>query len=131
MRAISLLCTAVLAVALAAPAGAAPARDERADPVGPYMMLVKKEDRDRGRGQESRREERRGEREGRRERDERHDRGERGRGISRSEAAQRAQRQAPGRVLGVQRQAEDGGYSVNVLDERGRLRVVRVPAEDE
>ncbi|MGH8529862.1 MAG: hypothetical protein ACRETN_08475 [Nevskiales bacterium] len=144
MRAISLLCIALFAVALAAPAGAEPARHEGANGSDPFILLVKKENGERGR-QDSRREERRGpERENRGDRGfeqrggdgEREDRANHGhsgygRTISPSEAAQRAQRRNPGRVLGVRRQPGDEGYSVNVLDERGRLRVIRVPAEDE
>lgn len=53
-----------------------------------------------------------------------------GNGNGRREAAERARREAPGRVLGIQRKHEDDGYSVNVLDERGRLRTIRVPDEE-
>ncbi len=146
MRALSLLCACALAAALAAPARAEPARTEAS---GEYLLLAEKEDRERGRN------------EGRRERDHDAGRGNRHRDaerwegrhersrdanrsgrweerrdddrrISPGEAAARAQRSHPGRVLGVQFLSPPGAppeYAVKILD-NGRLRVIRIPAED-
>ncbi len=128
MRAISLSFAALVAAALATPAVAEPALDIAADG---YVLLARKGDKERGRGQ-SGREDRPGreshEQRGGYEEDQRSER----RRISREEAAQRAQRRSPGRVLGVDEShgEAESGYEVKILD-GGRLRVIRVPSEDD
>ena len=130
----TLIAAAALAVTL--PAAAGPVVQAAAEG---YVLLAKKDDREGGGRGEGRRE--RGSRGG----DEQRSRGYEDRGggyedrgggherrrITRGEAAQRAKGGGRGRVLGIdESQGEsESGYEVRILD-GGRLRTIRVPAED-